>query len=141
MRRIVADIESDGLLLDATKIHCLSYYCLDSGESGSITVGNEIKRFLEEEVDVIIWHNGILYDRPMLEKILGVTKVIPMIDTLALSWYLYPERNTHGLESWGESFGIKKPPISNWKDLPIETYVYRCEEDVKINTKLWKQQY
>lgn len=61
------------------------------------------------------------------------------MDTLALSWYLYPERNFHGLESWGIDFGVPKPVVNDWKDQPLEVYVHRCEEDVKINLKLWRK--
>jgi hypothetical protein len=64
-----------------------------------------------------------------------------IIDTLALSWYLYPNRNKHGLEKWGEYFGTPKPEIIDW-DNPdlLDEYIHRCQEDVKINCQLWDKQ-
>ena len=62
------------------------------------------------------------------------------MDSLALSWYLYPERILHGLESWGNDFNIPKPVVKDWKNLTEEEYIHRCTEDVKINTKLWLKQ-
>lgn len=47
----------------------------------------------------------------------------------------------HGLADWGEEFGIPKPKVDDWDNLTVEEYVHRCEEDVKINTKLWEKQW
>ena len=63
------------------------------------------------------------------------------MDTLALSWYLEPKRVRHGLEWWGEEFGVEKPVIDDWDNLEIGDYIHRCEEDVKINTLLWERQW
>ncbi len=61
------------------------------------------------------------------------------IDTLALSWYLFPERQKHGLADWGVDLGIPKPKVDDWQNLSYEEYKHRCEEDTKINWKLWKK--
>ena len=133
---IVFDLEGDGLLDTITKIHCVCYYDLVSGESGSLSNPADIIR-LFDKVDVVIGHNIIRFDIPALEKVFGFTVKAKLVDTLALSWYLEPERLKHGLEEWGEEFGVPKPPIDDWVNLPLEEYIHRCEEDVKINTKLW----
>jgi len=87
----------------------------------------------------LIGHNIVQFDVPVIEKLLSVTVNQMLIDTLAFSWYLYPERDKHGLESWGEDLGIKKPEIEDWENLSTEEYLHRCEEDVKINVKLWQK--
>ncbi len=74
------------------------------------------------------------------EKLLGIKINARIIDTLGLSWTLYPNRFEHGLGEWGEDLGIAKPPIVDWKNEPVEVYVHRCSEDVKINTKLFNLQ-
>ncbi len=135
----IFDIEADGLLEDATKIHCLSYYDLASKTFCSVQSYRDIKALFEEEDVIWLGHNIIRYDVPMLVKYVGIIRPRFMIDTLGLSWYLYPDRKKHGLDEWGEDLGIKKPPISDWKNLSIEEYMYRCEEDVKINARLWKR--
>jgi hypothetical protein len=135
----IFDIEADGLLENATRIHCLCYYNLVDGSTGSLTSLTDIGEFLLN-ADVLIGHNIIRYDIPLLELLVHQQFQGRMVDTLALSWYLYPERNLHGLESWGDDFGIPKPAISDWQNLTQEEYIHRCEEDVKINTKLWLKQ-
>lgn len=101
-----------------------------------------MKKFFEV-ADVVVGHNIIRWDIPNLERILGIKIKSKLIDTLALSWYLYPDRakNTHNLDDWGNDLGIEKPKVTNWSDQPIEVYIHRCEEDVKINTKLWLNQW
>ena len=140
-RRIVFDIETDGLLETCTKIHCFCWYDVDTKESGSFTDYSDIWTFLDVEELVLIGHNIVLFDIPVLKKFLAIDyqydSRVTIIDTLGLSWVLYPSRHLHGLDEWGQDLGITKPPIDNWKDLPVETYIYRCSEDVKINSKLW----
>ena len=87
--------------------------------------------------EYLIGHNITLWDIPNLERVLGIKVKAKLIDTLALSWYLYPERNRHGLEFWGQDYGVEKPKIDDWDNLSLEEYKHRCSEDVVINTKLW----
>lgn len=137
MKLAVFDLECDGL--KPTKIHCVSVQLGDKLDS---TVDYErMKKLFSREDFVFIAHNGIRFDIPVLERILGITVKAKVVDTLALSWYLEPQRIKHGLEGWGEDFGVPKPPIEDWDNLPIEEYIHRCEEDVKINVRLWKQQW
>lgn len=138
--RIVLDLESDGLLEAVTKIHCLCYYDLDLKKYISLTTYQQIKDLLATENLTIICHNVIRYDVPVLEKILSIKITARLIDTLALSWYLYPLRPKHGLEKWGEELGVAKPEIKDWSNLSLADYVHRCTEDVKINVLLYNKQ-
>lgn len=135
----IFDIEADGLLDDATRIHCLAYWDVISNISGVYSDYTDLRRLLLE-ADILIAHNLVRYDIPVLEKLLNIKIRARLVDTLALSWYLYPDRNLHGLESWGDDFGIPKPAIADWSNLTQEEYIHRCTEDVKINTKLWLKQ-
>lgn len=93
-----------------------------------------------KKAKVIIGHNIVPFDVRVFERILGIKIKCKQVDTLALSWYLYPEEGRkHGLEAWGEYFGVPKPKINDWHGLTIEQYCHRCEEDVKINVRLWRQ--
>jgi hypothetical protein len=126
MSEYVFDIETDGI--DATKIHCM------------VANGKEVDKdfFVNlSEDDVLIGHNIIRYDIPVLERLLGIKIKAQLIDTLALSWYLFPDVNRHGLAQWGERLKIEKPIITDWENLSPEEYLHRCKEDVKINHKLW----
>ena len=136
MKVCVFDIEGNGL--KPTVLHCLTMavYSNHQWKLKSTTDYNEMISFFEY-ADVIVGHNIARWDIPVVERLLGIKVKSRIIDTLALSWYLYPDRIQHGLEFWGEDFGVPKPKIDDWEGLSIEEYVHRCEEDVKINCKLW----
>lgn len=136
----VADIEADGLLDTITKIHCLSY-TTDGRDFKTLHDGSDIYEFvanLEKTGSRVVMHNGIAYDKRAMKKILGIGDDLKVVDTLALSWYLYPNRSTHGLDGYGDSYGVPKVKISDWENLSPEDYQKRCETDVKINWILWK---
>lgn len=131
---IVFDVEGNGLYPD-------KFWCLSKCEAGSkevkTTTSYKAMRNLLTNATVLIGHNITRWDIPHLERVLDIKINAKLVDTLALSWYLYPSRVLHGLESWGEEFGVPKPPIDNWDSLTVEEYKHRCAEDVKINTLLW----
>ena len=130
----VFDIETDGL--NATKIHVLSWM----GDDGNVhhTHDYVAMRIFFEESDILIGHNIIRFDIPQVEKVLGVHIKAKLVDTLALSWYLNFNRGSHGLEGYGVDYGVPKPVIKDWNSLTPEEYAHRCNEDVKINTRLWR---
>lgn len=138
MTDYVIDVEGDSL--DATKLHCMVVQEVGAGVV-SYTEYTEMRSFLTDltESDRIIGHNFVRWDSPTLERILGTKTKAKIVDTLALSWYLYPKRNKHGLADWGEEFGVPKPEVVDWVSEPISVYVHRCTEDVKINTLLWER--
>lgn len=151
----VADIEANALLFEATKIHTFGFR-LDGREVMSFRGKEEEKRILDfleyhrKNQIPIVGHSFISYDVPLLEKIYGIDlSDLIIIDTLWLSWYLNIGREVHGLDSFFDDYGIKKPPIEedDWdfvSDCPEETEAHyqrmrhRVEEDVKINTCLWE---
>lgn len=140
----VVDIEADDLLEGATKIHVLSYK-LAGKEVKSIGKKNQserVKKFFKHHTDQqipVVMHNGISYDAPLVEKILGIDlSELMVIDTLGLSWHLNPNRPSHGLDSFFPDYGIEKPKVSDWQNLSFDEYRHRCEQDVLINTALWE---
>ena len=137
MKEFVFDLEADNLLPGITKIHCVSYSEVGGKLLGTLYDQKEIEQFFSHDY-LYIGHHIIGYDFKALEKIYGIKRPKYIFDTLAWSWYLFPDRAEHGLESWGEDFGVPKPKIDNWQDLTVEEYTHRCEEDVKINTKLYQ---
>jgi len=135
----VFDIETNGFTPD--RIHCLGICNVRTSAVKSTTSYANMRKFFTNPDNIIVAHNGVRFDIVWVEKILDIKIVCKVVDTLALSWYLYPNRIQHGLGSWGEDFGIPKPLVEDWEDQPIEVYLNRVEEDVKINTKLWKKQW
>ena len=99
---IVFDVEANGLLDKATKIHCLSY--TDDGREYKTLVDYSDMRNLLLAQPGLIGHNIIRYDIPLLEKILGIKIKAQLFDTLPMSWVLNYNRSKHGLESFGEDW-------------------------------------
>ena len=130
----VFDIETDGLR--PTKIHCLSYMD-EAGICHTLSDYGDIRKFALG-ADTLIGHNIICYDIPVLERLLSIQITAKVIDTLPLSWYLNFNNARHGLATYGEFYGVPKPEVDDWEGLSLGEYKVRCEEDVKINTLLWK---
>ena len=133
---IVFDVEANGLLDQATKIHCLSYTS-DGKDYKTIFDYSDMRDLLLSQHG-LVGHNIVRYDVPLIEKILGIKLKARLFDTLPMSWVLNLNRPKHGLESFGEDFGVPKPQISDWSNLTAEEYAHRCTEDVKINWLLWQ---
>ena len=133
---MIFDIETDGLLDDLTKIHVMSY-SPDGNKVYHTHDYDEMRRVLLE-ADKLIGHNIIRFDIPAVENVLNIKVKAMLVDTLALSWYLNHSKSKHGLQSYGEDYGIPKPQIEDWNNLTPEQYAHRCDEDVKINSRLWR---
>ncbi len=133
---IIFDCETDGFLEQATKVHVLSW--TRDGEHYNSTSSYKDMRDLLEEEKVLVGHNICRFDIPVLEKILGIKITAKLYDTLPMSWVINTERQLHGLESFGEDFGVPKPKVTDWVGLTYEEAKHRCEEDVKINWLLWQ---
>ena len=138
---LVGDIESIGYLEELNSFKDLHVFSCGYKSEGKWNIKSTNKKEDIEKVvgnpnSTIVFHNGISYDKPALIK-MGVEFRANIIDTLAISYYLYSEKDKHGLEAWGEFFKVPKPKILDWKNLTFEQYKERCEEDVKINTNLW----
>lgn len=109
---------------------------LFSQSDGSIS---KLQSWLDEGHTLII-HNGICFDTEAL-SILGYDcSKNDIIDSLGLSWYLNPTLKLHGLEAWGETFGVPKPPVIDWINGDPKEYDHRVMQDCRIQFKLWEMQ-
>ena len=83
MSSYVFDIETDGLLDDVSKIHCLVLKDIDTQE---ITHYEREDWYIGtnklEKADLIIGHNIIKYDIPVLEKLFQFKTKSKIFDTL-----------------------------------------------------------
>lgn len=114
---IPCDIEANGFLSKVNKIHCLSMNW--GGEIKTTSSYDDIRKLVSRKDITLVGHNFVCYDVPVIEKLLGVKVECRVVDTLALSWYLYPSRSSHGLAAWGEEFGVPKPVVekNEWEGL------------------------
>ena len=137
MNIIVFDLEGDGLYEDVTTLWCgctksssrSDDYVFSNNDRGSIDIFINVLM----EADVIVGHNILGYDLPVLDKLYGYKHKGVVLDTLVLSRLLNPERiGRHSIEAWGERFGVPKPKHEDWSKYSPEM-LHRCREDVNIN--------
>ena len=140
---MIFDIETDGF--NPTKIHVMSWKA-DVQQDGSCatqsTANYSMMRDVLSSAKTLVGHNIIRYDLPVIKKLLGwePSPDQQVIDTLPLSWYYNHDRGgSHGLAAYGESYGVPKPKVDDWEGLTYEEYAHRCEEDVKINDRLYRE--
>ena len=136
MIETVFDIEADNLLDKITRVHVVSYVDTSMEEPKSLFDYDKIVEFFAQD-RIWIGHNIIGYDLPALKKVLGIPPPKKIVDTLPLARALMPSRRRYGLEQFGEGYGVQKPEITDWNNLTKEEYQNRCQEDVKINWRLW----
>ena len=129
---IVLDIETDGLR--PTKIW--TCVCLEP-KSGNFIIFYEeskeaCKEFLEKQ-DLIIAHNGINFDFPVLKKLWDVDiKVSQVYDTIVASRLADPKRESgHSLKEWGKKLGVYKDHYEDWSKLTDEMVDY-CKQDCRV---------
>lgn len=149
MKRVVCgDLEADGLLGEATQVWCGVFKDIKS--KAVFKYGpSEIPAMLKflETVDVLIMHNGVSYDLPLLRKLHGFTFKGQIVDTLLMSRLQDENRRMpygcpfikpngkrigpHSIEAWGYRVGRGKVEHEDWSQFTPEM-LYRCEEDVEI---------
>ena len=134
---VILDIETDSL--NATQIFCIVTKNVDTGQI-NVWKGEEcyssFPKF-SKGVSKFIMHNGISFDAPTLNRLVGTTiNVSNVEDTLLLSQLLFPTREKHSLESWGLNLGFKKIAFNDFSQLTEEMVTY-CIRDVDITYRLW----
>lgn len=140
MKRVVGDLEADGLLDTATRIWCGVFTDLDTRETTEFTPDNiHLMPEYLDTVDALFMHNGIDYDKPLMKKVLDYEYTGQLVDTLVMSRLQRPDRRIprgckagpHSVEAWGLRFGVPKPEHEDWSRFS-EEMLHRCREDVRI---------
>ena len=143
MKVVVGDLEANGLLDTATRIWCGVFQDTNTNKKEYFAErlqGREyiydMLKFLDS-VDVLIMHNGIMYDLPLLKKLHGYNFKGEFRDTLLMSRLQNPIRGSHSIEAWGEKFMLRKPKHEDWSKYS-DAMLHRCEQDVEINAEVYK---
>ena len=137
MANLVFDLETDGLLDEVTTIWCMGY----SIDGSPALITRDVPRMLDiiRSADVLIGHNIIGYDLPVLNKLYGFS--LPyghsrLMDTYILSKMLYKKRQSHSLKNWGKTLGNDKGDHTDWSQYSEEMAVY-CRQDVDLNLQVY----
>lgn len=162
MARFVFDIETDGLLREMTKIHCIVLRNVDTGQVHSFGP-SEISEALDlmSGASQLIAHNGISFDIPAIQKIYPEFNVDPekVFDTLVASRLIWADladrdvkliqtgqmnskyRGSHSLAAWGQRLGVLKGDFgqtADWVEWTQEMQDY-CEQDTEVTLELFKR--
>jgi len=135
--RAVVDIETDSL--DATKVHCIVAKDVDSGRVYPFPP-DMIHGFRDwsQGVKQFIMHNGLSFDAPVCNRLLGTNiKPSQIIDTLVLSQLFNPIREGHSLRAWGDRLGFPKGDVETFEVYTPDMLEY-CKQDVNITHKLFQ---
>lgn len=130
--KIIFDIEADGL--DPTVIHCIVAKELGGAVHtfDNMQIEEGIK-FLEN-AEVLIGHNIIGYDIPVIQKLYGAKVTHKLEDTLVMSRLFNPVReNGHSLKTWGWRVGMAKQDQPETFDEYTPAMLDYCVQDVKLN--------
>ena len=130
--RLILDVETNGLLHELDRLHCLVLRDIDTGEihscadqEGYIPISRGLD--LISAAKQLVGHNTINFDYRALKKVypgLSMRSDCDTVDTLILSRVLWPElepvdeqkfshidkkyKGRHSLAAWGERLGVSK---------------------------------
>jgi DNA polymerase I-like protein with 3'-5' exonuclease and polymerase domains len=135
--KVAFDIETDGL--NPSRIHCIAAHVIGQNVSEFWTP-DRVKYFpawlVEINAEVLVGHNIIGFDLPVLGKLLGFEWWGEVEDTLVMSRLDNPSREGgHSLASWGTRLNFPKGDYDDWSAYTEEMGEY-CKQDVKVLVKL-----
>jgi|TARA_R100000479_G_scaffold166519_2_gene106406 DNA polymerase I-like protein with 3'-5' exonuclease and polymerase domains len=139
MKEVVFDIEANGLQPD--KIWCIVAKPLNEPV---VSFGpDKIEKGIEylQDADVLIGHNILGFDIPVIDKLYGVDLSKHKIkDTLVMSRLFNPVReNGHSLKTWGYIVGFpKNEQPEDWDSFSQDMLKY-CQQDVILNEKVYQR--
>jgi DNA polymerase I-like protein with 3'-5' exonuclease and polymerase domains len=155
MSSFVFDIEANGLLDTVTNVWSIVLKDIITKEVFSYDVSNLNEGINKiQEAEVLIGHNIICYDVPVLEKLFGIKIHAKLMDTLLISRMVWPEIGmsadakkkynipgnlfgSYSLEAFGYRLNLAKGSHVEWDKWSPEMQKY-CIQDVEVTFKLWQ---
>jgi hypothetical protein len=159
---LICDSESDGFKFESTKIWVICaydtstdrwYFSFDESVYNDFDVvelltGHSIAIYnaicdshgaMTEGMayESVCFHNYFQHDKPLIKKFYPWFEPKEEHDSYILSQLFNPDRGKHGLDAWGQRFGIPKPEHEEWDKFSPEM-LHRVIEDVRINVKVWE---
>ena len=140
MKTLIADIETDNLLPEMTRIWCLVTLDANTREFNSydsVSLREGVSRL--NSADRVVMHNGIGFDHPALAKVGFNFPIEKIYDTLIASRLVDPQREGgHSLRAWGESLGFEKGQFEDFSRYSDEMLTY-CKRDCEVTLKVYEK--
>lgn len=163
--KYIFDLETNGLLDTVSTIHCLVMKDIDTGEVKSFIQHDEPTDYnvadglkLLQQADLIVGHNVIKYDIPVIQKLYPWFSIDPIKvqDTLVLTRLIHtnikdtdvklmatgklPKNlyGSHSLAAWGHRIGNYKGDYTGgWESFSSEMLEY-CIQDTHVTDHLYR---
>ena len=139
MKVAIVDIETDSL--QPTLIHCIVAKDLQTSQV-LVWDHSNLDNFKHwaKTIDRFVMHNGISFDAPNLNRLLGTQiKLEQIIDTLVLSQLFNPIRDKgHSLQAWGERLGHYKMEYEDFSQYS-ESMLEYCKNDVELTHQVYNK--
>ena len=154
MRDIVFDIEANGLLDEATDIHCISV--AENGDEPECYDGKDIDKALQwmGGATNLIGHNILRYDLPLLKKLVGWEPPVGIVvqDTFLQARMAFPDLlakdakrdkiprpywGKYSLRAFGHRLKMHKGDHDDFSIFSDDMREY-CDQDVRVTQKLWE---
>ena len=151
-------MEADGLLYDASRIHCLVAKDIDTGDLHKFEP-SQVEQGLKllMKADLLIGHNVIFYDIALIQKLHPWFSIARdrVVDTLILSRLIYSDLSdrdhqakvemngklygSHSLKAWGYRLGILKTDYTGgFEEFSDEMLDYNVQ-DVVVTERLYEK--
>lgn len=145
MKTVAMDIETDDL--DAKHIWIIVGQDVDTGAvdvfRNLTSDPAEAMRFKHycHQADKFVFHNGIGFDVPVINRLLGNTiSLQKVIDTLIVSRLVdYDIAGGHSLDAWGKRLGLFKGDFKDFAGGLTQEMEDYCINDVAVTVKLYKK--
>ena len=140
MKVVTADIETESLT--PKKVWCVAAKELGGHgiKTWDIYSGYNTLIDYAKDVDRWVFHNGISFDAPVINDLIGnIIPIEKVCDTFVVSRLVnYPNYNGHGLDEIGISLGQPKTVFNDFSQY-TRTMLNYCKDDVDLGEKIYKK--
>lgn len=146
MKTVIADTETNGLLDNVTKLHCVQIG--DEDGDDAVLYGdsplcdepleNGLRRL--ESADRVVGHNWIGYDHWIGERFFpGRVAFDKVADTLTLARMAFITERNHSLAAWGMRVGHYKDDYKGDYQTFDEEFAKYSRQDIVVGRALWRK--